>query len=235
MILSYKKQKIPYALNYSKRKSIGIKIQPPDKVTVTAPLRMQVQTIEKALITKIPWITSKLIELEKKESQRVVQTFLEGDELLYLGDLYPIKLIVNSKSPQMKMSFEGSYFHINTSSHNEEGLSELVKGWYRQETKVLVERYSQIYEEILGVKPLKIRIKEQKKRLGSCSSKGSLNYNWRLSMAPELSLASVVVHELCHMVHLNHSKEFWSLVHKTMPDYEGHRSWFKHHYLRMLS
>lgn len=73
----------------------------------------------------------------------------------------------------------------------------------------------------------RIVIRSQKTRWGSCSSKGNLNFNWRLLMAPETVLDYVVVHELCHLVYLNHSRQFWQILECILPDYRERKSWLK--------
>lgn len=72
-----------------------------------------------------------------------------------------------------------------------------------------------------------IRIRAQKTRWGSCSSKGTLSFNWKLMMAPDEVIDYVVVHELCHLCEMNHSKRFWSLVGTILPDYQRRRRWLK--------
>lgn len=75
----------------------------------------------------------------------------------------------------------------------------------------------------------RITIRDQKTRWGSCSAKGTLSFNWRLMLAPPAVLDYVVVHELCHLTHMNHSKAFWALVESACPDYRAHRKWLKQH------
>ena len=75
----------------------------------------------------------------------------------------------------------------------------------------------------------RITIRDQKTRWGSCSAKGTLSFNWRLMLAPPAVLDYVVVHELCHLTHMDHSKAFWSLVESICPDYRTHRKWLKDH------
>lgn len=75
----------------------------------------------------------------------------------------------------------------------------------------------------------RITIRDQKTRWGSCSARGTLSFNWRLMLAPPAVLDYVVVHELCHLTHMNHSKAFWALVESVCPDYRAHRKWLKEH------
>ncbi len=75
----------------------------------------------------------------------------------------------------------------------------------------------------------RISVREQKTRWGSCSSKGTLSFNWKLMLAPPAILDYVIVHELCHLAHMNHSAGFWSCVAAILPDYKERRKWLKDH------
>ena len=83
------------------------------------------------------------------------------------------------------------------------------------------------YAERLEVKFSKISIKDPKSRWASCSSSGALMYSWRLIMAPSNIIRYVVAHEIAHLLHLNHSKDFWSVVHSLCPNYNAHRLWLR--------
>lgn len=83
------------------------------------------------------------------------------------------------------------------------------------------------YAKIVGVSYGRVTIRKQVSRFGSCSSKGNLNFNCLLLLAPEEVLDYVVVHELCHRKHMNHSKLFWTEVENTLPDYKQHKKWLK--------
>ena len=89
----------------------------------------------------------------------------------------------------------------------------------------LIEKHCQTHNLL----PRNLRIKTQKSRWGSCGPKNDINLNWLLVLAPPLILEYVVVHELCHIKHKNHSKEFWSLVADHMPNFLQHRHWLKQH------
>ncbi len=106
-------------------------------------------------------------------------------------------------------------------------IEEHLRFWMIDKAEELINKRTVEYSEIIGVKYNNIRIKNTKTRWGSCSSKGNLNFNFRIIMAPQAVMDYIIVHELCHLKHLNHSKKFWSAVALYMPDYENHKEWLK--------
>jgi predicted metal-dependent hydrolase len=91
----------------------------------------------------------------------------------------------------------------------------------------LIKKRTAEYSNLIGVNYNTIRIKDTKTRWGSCSSKGNLNFNFRILMAPEQVMDYIIVHELCHLRHMNHGKDFWNTVAQYMPDYEKKKEWLK--------
>ena len=87
----------------------------------------------------------------------------------------------------------------------------------------------------IGVRYSRIAIRDTRSRWGSCSSSGSLSFTWRLALAPRRILDYVVVHELCHLVHMDHSRRFWALVEKTRPDFRAERDWLNDHGWELLA
>lgn len=98
---------------------------------------------------------------------------------------------------------------------------------YRDAAKDYIPKRVEYYHQFTGGSYQKITIRDQKTRWGSCSSNGTLSFSFRLMMAPPRVLDYVVVHELCHLKHMNHSKEFWNMVENILPDYKEHRKWLK--------
>ena len=92
-----------------------------------------------------------------------------------------------------------------------------------------VSYYADTYRHIIRHDYSAIAIRDQKTRWGSCSGRGTLSFNWRLMLAPPKVLDYVVVHELCHLEHMNHSKDFWACVESILPDYKEYRKWLKEH------
>jgi len=104
---------------------------------------------------------------------------------------------------------------------------EILEKRYRKSARECFERKVVHWHRYTGGNYSTITIRDQKSRWGSCSSRGTLSFNYRLIFAPPGILDYVVVHELCHLTHMNHSKEFWNMVGTVMPDYKKHKSWLK--------
>ncbi|MCI8326771.1 MAG: M48 family metallopeptidase [Lachnospiraceae bacterium] len=98
---------------------------------------------------------------------------------------------------------------------------------YRKRARLRFTETVRNYESQLGVSVNKIYVKDQKTRWGSCSNKGNINLNWRLILAPQEVMEYVIIHELCHLKEMNHSKNFWKLVEDACPDYRERKQWLK--------
>lgn len=106
-------------------------------------------------------------------------------------------------------------------------LSEAKRNVYIRKAKETITKRTSYFARLMGVSYRNITIREQKTRWGSCSSEKNLNFNWKLILAPPEVLDYVVVHELCHLKEMNHSKAFWDEVGKVMPEYETYKLWLK--------
>ncbi len=100
---------------------------------------------------------------------------------------------------------------------------------YKDAAKEYFPKRVAYFQPLTGGTYHRIAIRDQKTRWGSCSSKGTLSFNWRLMLAPPSVLDYVVVHELCHLTHMNHSAAFWAHVESVYPDYRIARKWLKEH------
>lgn len=100
---------------------------------------------------------------------------------------------------------------------------------YREEARKVLSEKTAYYAERMGVTYGRISIRGQKTRWGSCSSKGNLNYNWKLMLCPDRIQDYVVVHELAHRREMNHSKAFYRIVEEILPDYRECIKWLREH------
>lgn len=106
---------------------------------------------------------------------------------------------------------------------------EILEKRYRNAARTRFESRAAYYRQITGGHYTSVTVRDQKTRWGSCSSRGTLSFNYRLIFAPPAVLDYVVVHELCHLTHMNHSKAFWDMVGAVMPDYRTRRKWLREH------
>ncbi len=100
---------------------------------------------------------------------------------------------------------------------------------YRQAAAEYIPQRVAYYHRFTGGTYQRITIRAQRTRWGSCSSRGTLSFNYRLMLAPPKILDYVVVHELCHLEHIDHSRAFWNAVEQVMPDYRECKKWLREH------
>lgn len=107
--------------------------------------------------------------------------------------------------------------------------------WLKAEARADLERASARHAAALGVTIAAIRLRDQATRWGSCSSSGTLNYNWRLILAPDFVLDYVAAHEVAHRLEMNHSPAFWRTLARTLPDYGRGQAWLKAHGAKLMA
>lgn len=208
-----------------KRKTISIKIDEKGEIIVSAPLHISNSKLEELIKSKEAWILSKIHLVKQKKQEKSI--FEIG--VNYLGVNYSINTF-EVQGNMVKLNFDKSHFNVyipHALETKEEALKDILIKWYKAEARRILEQRVKLYGERLGVYPERIFIKNQKTKWGSCSSRRNINLNYRIIMAPMEVVDYLVVHELCHLVHLNHSKDFWSLVEKILPHYKKHQNWLK--------
>jgi len=149
-------------------------------------------------------------------------------QLSFLGQNYPLK-VFNTTINSYKLVFNYSQFVLTAPVKGivKSKLEKVLIDWYKAKAKVEITNLVNFYIDKLGVNYNRIVLKNTKTRWGSCSSKGNLNFNYNLIKMPKDILDYVVIHEVCHLKHLNHSKEYWQLVKTMCPDYKEKIKWIK--------
>jgi len=219
----------PHQIIRSNRKTLSLSINENADLVVRAPHRLSDNEIQKFISEKSDWIDKKqrLVKAHLEDSENQ----LSSDQCLYLGSLYPLKIDNNNVKP---ISFNGDMF--TTANVNRERINLLLKSWYKKRfIEVALPRLS-YFSDKHKLKFNQVRVKKQKTLWGSCSSKNNINLNYLLIMAPMKVIDYVIVHELVHTIHKNHSAKFWQKVETIMPNYKDARYWLKEngHQLRRL-
>ena len=152
---------------------------------------------------------------------------MSGKKVLYRGKWYEIQLHIDTNRRRARVDLEEDRMLVHTPSRDAECLREAVERWLIRQAHMILPVRVMHFQQSTGGNVNEIHIKDQKTRWGSCSSKRNLNFNWRLVMAPPEVLDYVVVHELSHLTHMNHSRDFWELVGQVMPEYKQMRKWLR--------
>ena len=203
----------PKKIIYSKRKTITLIINSNGELLVRAPIDCQISKIEKFIKEKADWIIKK-----KKSEHNYSQLKFEGDEYIYLlGDKYKIILYDSAK-----IRINGDRIEIPRL----DARNKLVCFLSRTAKKYITKRVEYI-ANLFEFEYLSISITSAHTRWGSCSYKNRLNFTYKLIMCPKDVIDYIIVHELCHTVEKNHSKNFWRKVKMILPNYKTYENWLK--------
>lgn len=202
----------------SRRKTVAIQIYPDKRIELKVPLLCNIDNVEPFLEKHYRWIFKRLdapIPL-KTEPKR----YVDGELHYFLGRQYPLKIII---SPENNVTFQDDTLTVYAKYDVQELIETLLEKWYLSQARRVFQEISiplMKQMEKYNVFPKSFTIKKMKTRWGSCSSKGSISLNLDLIKLPEQCIKEVILHELCHLVHFNHSKEFYALMTAEMPDWK---------------
>ena len=177
---------------------------------------------------KRPWIRSKVAEIRLLPPHRNKE-LVSGESFPYLGRHYRLKI---QEGHQVGVCLSGGYLK-STIRPTEQGeqrearIQQYLHNWYRSRALEHLKEKANRYAQQIGVTPAGVSVRNFKSRWGSCDKKGQVVFNWNIIKAPHAIADYVVVHELCHLIHPNHSKEFWQLVGRHDANYSEHRQWLK--------
>jgi len=200
----------------SKRRTIALIVENDGSVTVRVPMKMSDKAITDFVNGHAQWVKKKQAEINAM-APTLPKQYQPGESFLYLGQAYPLEIVSDAKK---EIVLENG-FKLAESAQTH---AELVfQNWYRRQARQVIEARVAFFANMYQFHYEKIRVTSARTRWGSCSSKGTLSFSWRLILTPLDQVDYVIVHELAHTVHHNHSKRFWKMVEKLMPDYKERR------------
>lgn len=210
-----------------KRRTLGIEVHPNGSVKVLSPMGCSQSMIQQKVRQRAPWISRQLAAFSRYEFSPTPRHYLSGETHRYLGRRYRLRIAVAESATgksiklargEMRVSGPQKLSHVKT--------KELLKNWYVQRAR---EIFEEVQERLFGaferrgfIKP-KISVREMQSRWGSLSSGQRMTLNARLIEAPKSCIEYVVMHELCHLVHRNHTPEFFRLLSRLMPDWQSRK------------
>jgi predicted metal-dependent hydrolase len=216
---------IHFDLKIKNRRSIGIYLDSYGNIEVHAPKGTLKETVTRLLEDNWDTIHSKSEAVKERLNGPQMKTFQNGEPFLFLGRSFPIELHHNYEITHDHVTFNGDRLNIHVKELEDERIKQALKRFYYKKCKSIVEKSISIHQSHFKTKPRSVRISDSQTTWGTCDGRRQLTFNWRLAMAPQDVIDYVVVHEMCHMSHLNHDRSFWRLVGKIVPDYKKKEQW----------
>ncbi|MCT8139170.1 M48 family metallopeptidase [Anaerobacillus sp. CMMVII] len=198
-------------VQYGKRKKIAIQISSTGFITVKAPRETSEEMLRSAIEKQGKWILDKLQKIKDAREAPKTREYHDQGKFLYLGKEYLLHQL------------------IDHSDLGEKDLKKALKKFYISSCKKIVGERIKIYQKQLGVKPKSVEIIESKVKWGSCSWDKKISINYQLAMAPIDVIDYVIIHELCHILHMNHDRSFWRRVGSLVPDYKKKEEYLARH------
>lgn len=219
--------RIPYGIRRSdRRRTVAVAVEPPGRVVLTAPADTPVGRLDEVVRAKAKWIVGRLRLVRPEEPAPAPREFVSGESFLYLGRQYRLSVEAGGRESAVKLEhgrFRVSVHRKLRGSERAETVRAALIGWYRARAAVRLPERVALWAPKIGVEVPRVLVRDQQKRWGSCS-RGVVRFNWRIVQAPMRLVDYVVVHELVHLKHDHHGREFWAEVGRVMGDYELRRA-----------
>jgi hypothetical protein len=218
----------------ARRKTLAITVHPDNRIVVSVPATCPRKHIVQFVQNKSNWIRKAIETNLQRSRQNLAARFETGEKLLYLGREYilrvergiPPDVVAKDGHIGVRLPFEGA-------APDPSAVRSLLLNWYMERALDKVKDKVPFFADPMGVKPRFVTVKSMKSRWGSCSVHGRISLAWNIIMAPEQVLDYIIVHELCHMVHHKHSKQYWDLVATILPNHGQSRKWLRENGNRM--
>lgn len=219
--------KIAYEVIRSRRKTADIVIERDGKVLVRAPEEVAAERIENIVDSKRHWIFRNLAEWRDLNATRVVREYRNGEGFLYLGRSYRLLLVAGQ---EQALLLKGGRFCLRRDLVDRGEIpaaKAAFRDYYIARGLERLTKRVQYYAPKVGVAHRRIDVRELGHRWASCSPAGDIAFHWKCMMALPTIIDYIVVHELCHFHHLDHTEAFWNEVDKVLPTYRERKEWLR--------
>jgi predicted metal-dependent hydrolase len=219
---------VSYAVERSNRRTIGLYVERDGSVLVRAPQFATDERIAAAVESKKLWIYRAQARWAELNPLRAHKEFVSGETVYFLGQ--PHRLDFRTETDH-EVERQGDIIILNIADKGR--AEELLKDFYRKEGLARLPGLVRQHAVSMGLQPGSVRVQELGHRWGSCSQKSTLNFHWKSIAVPLEVLHYLVVHELAHLVHRDHSGRFWHVVEAEMPGWQTHAKWLAEHGAQM--
>jgi predicted metal-dependent hydrolase len=216
--IQFGSKEIKFNLEYSNRKSLGITVTPDLKVIVKSPVGVSLEKIKEKIRKRASWIIKQENFFLSFHPKTPARKYVAGESHLYLGRQYILKV---KQGKRKEVSRKRNTIEVTISNKND--IKRLLLKWYRFHAK---SKFAEIAEPLIlqfkkyKVEPNGIYLQRMATRWGSCTPNGKIILNPELIKAPKRCIEYVIIHELCHLVHRDHTAKFFDLQKRMMPDWE---------------
>jgi len=216
---------IAFRVHYSRRKTMEIAVHPDGSVVVRAPLGTDQSLVENRVHKRAHWINRHLRHFAQFQMRTPKRQYVGGESHLYLGKKYRLKI---TRSDTKGVLLKHGYLHVTAPDPGPENVAKLLDAWYRRRARIyfaqaLEKCWHKYHFQNKGVEKPILKIRAMKTRWGSLSKRGGMTLNLELVKTPGECIEYVIVHELCHLFHLNHGKEFYKLLAGLLPDWKNQK------------
>ena len=211
----------------SDRRTTDIVIERDGVIVVRPPLRMTPEQVDETVFSKRMWIYRNLAEWRDLNATRVSREWVGGEFFRYLGSSYRLQLV---REQDEALKLKDGRFCLRRSvveSGGDAAAREAFTTFYRDKGQSRLERRVAYFAAKVGVKAGTVQVRDLGYRWATCLKSGGLHFHWRCLMAPLTIIDYIVVHELCHLRHRDHSDAFWNEVDKVLPDYRDRKDWLR--------
>lgn len=211
----------------SDRQTTDIVIERNGLITVRPPRRMTPSQVDETVLSKRMWIYRNLAEWRDLNAARVTREWVNGESFLYLGSSYRLSLVQEQDEP-LKLK-DGRFCLLRSIVADGGRLAAQVafEAYYRDKGLARIKKRVAHFAAKVGVNTGAVQVKDLGYRWASCMANGDLHFHWKCMMAPLSVIDYIIVHELCHLRHRDHSDAFWNEVDKVLPDYRDRKEWLR--------
>lgn len=174
------------------------------------------------------WIERSLAKLAVEAEAVAARGLSDGDQVPYLDDALLLRLLYGD-SDRVGFARVAGELRVRTRDHSREQVAALLERWYRRRAREEAEARLDAVVARNGTSYARVAIRDQRTRWGSCSTSGTVSFNWRLMLAPECVFDYVIEHEAAHIEVRDHSRRFWALLDERVPDWPESRDWLRRH------
>ena len=220
-------QTLQYELVRSRRATADIVVERDGSIVVRAPRHLSDTCIARMVDSRRLWIHKALAEWRDSNAARIVREYRNGEGFPYLGRSHRLLIVSDQEEPVLLKNGRLCLRRDLAEDTDNSAARAALRNFYIERGRVRLRERVDYFAPKVDVIPAGFIVKELGHRWASCSAKGSLSFHWKCLMAPPSVIDYIIVHELCHLRHLDHSEAFWNEVDKVLPDYEEKRAWLR--------